>query len=274
VETDPTPSNPDHIRELRRGDPTLPAALARDWPADIPALYVQGEWPVPGCAIAIVGTTTPTPPAQRWAFDFAAEAATRGWVVVSGLARGIDAAAHLGALSVGGRTVAVVADGHDVIYPVEHQALARRMVRSGGAVVSISPAGTHGGRHGLLLRNRITSALSLVAVTVQSRAWDGAMATLRHAYRQGKVIAALVPLDGTDHLQWRGNDLLLGTRAPWREHQQEWTPAVPIWPEQGIGAFLDDIERVPEPLDGQSYRPETPRETQARLLEIAAPYRP
>jgi len=264
--------NPPAVRIIRPGDPQLPEALARVWPDAIPALYVQGQWPVADRAIAIVGSTTPTSAARQWAYRFAGEAAARGWTVVSGLALGIDGAAHQGALDAGGTTVAVVADGHDTIFPVEHRGLARRLLDNGGTVVSIAPRGTHGGRNGLLLRNQITSALSQIVVTAQSRAWDGAMATLRHGYRQGKIIAALVPLDSTDDIRWRGNDLVLRSRSPWREHERDWVPAVPIWPEDDIGDFFERAEQARSARTAAESPPPGSRATQARLLEASATY--
>jgi DNA processing protein len=246
--------------------------LAGVWPDTIPALYVQGVWPVAERAITIVGTTTPTGPARQWAYRFAGEAASRGWTVVSGLALGIDGAAHHGALDANGRTVAVVADGAGCLSPIEHRALAGRIVRGGGTIVSISPPGMRGGRSGLLVRNQVTSALSQIVVTAQSRAWDGAMATLRHGFRQGKLIAALVPLEGSDHIRWRGNDLLLRKRSPWREHEQQWVPAIPIWPDDDFATFFQRIETVLSEPGGPRYPERGPRTTQIRLLESVAPY--
>lgn len=260
------------IREIHRDDTSVPAALQRAWPDTVSALYVQGTWPVDDRAIAIVGTTSPTQAAWNVAHLLAREAARRGWTVVSGLAHGIDAAAHLGSLAEGGRTIAVVADGHDRLFPADHRPLARRMIQEGGAVVSISPIGHNGGRAGLLLRNQVTSGLSRIVVAGQARAWDGAMATLRHGFRQGRIIAAVVPLDGAEHTAWRGNDLLLGKRSPWREHAGDWSPAIPIWPDDGIARFFEELECGPGLLDEPRHRNETPRETQARLLEATAAY--
>jgi DNA processing protein len=260
------------VREIERGDASVSAALAGVWPDAIPALYVQGDWPLDQRAITIVGTTTPAPAARQWAHRFAGEAAARGWIVVSGLALGIDGAAHQGALDAGGRTVAVVADGADALFPVEHRTLARRILREGGSIVSVSPPGTHGGRSGLLLRNQITSALSQIVITAQSRAWDGAMATLRHGFRQGKLIAALVPLEGTDHIRWRGNDLLLRKRSPWRDCERQWVPALPIWPDENFETFFEKVEQALEDGSDIRYPPRASGETQIRLLESIAPY--
>ncbi len=272
VDLEDRPSPPFSIREIPRGDADVPIHLASVWPEAIPSLFVQGAWPAPERAITIVGTTSPAPTARAWAYRLAGEGASRGWAVVSGLALGIDGAAHRGALDAGGITIGVVADGPDCLFPVQHRALAERMLQSGGTIVSISPPGTRAGRPGLLLRNQITSALGQVVITAQSRAWDGAMATLRHGFRQGRIIAALVPPDDADPVAWRGNDLLLRRRSPWREYERQWVPALPIWPGDDVGAFFAELDQALESGTYLRYPPETPRETQIRLLETIAPY--
>jgi hypothetical protein len=98
------------------------------------------------------------------------------------------------------------------------------------------------------------------------------MATLRYGFRQGKTIAALVPLDGADHIRWRGNDLLLRTRSPWREYERQWVPALPIWPDEEFGAFFERVEGALESRAETRYAPKESRETQIRLLEAVARY--
>ena len=150
-------------------EPGYPPLLARldDAPA---ALAVLGD-PVPlsGRAVAIVGSRNASLNGQRMAETLAADLARAGVVVVSGLARGIDAAAHLGALGVG-HTVACVAGGLDQPYPPENAPLQARIVAEGGAVVSEAPLGTAPQARHFPRRNRVIAGLSLGVVVVGSGA--------------------------------------------------------------------------------------------------------
>jgi DNA processing protein len=110
-----------------------------------------------------------------------------GLTIVSGLARGIDAEAHRGALEVGGRTVAVLACGVDGIYPPEHRALADEITID-GVVLSEMPLGTSPRRELFPLRNRIISGLSLAVIVVEARRRSGSLITVRHALNQGREV--------------------------------------------------------------------------------------
>ena len=120
----------------------------------LPELRTKGRWPPPeGPRAAIVGSRRPSPYGEAVAEQLALELARAGVVVISGLALGIDAAAHRGALNAGGITLAVLGTGLDVIYPMAHTPLAEAIVAGGGALVSQFPDGTAPRRHNFPARN-------------------------------------------------------------------------------------------------------------------------
>jgi len=141
--------------------------------------------------VAIVGTRQCTEYGRRLAFEWASACAEAGWVVVSGLARGIDAAAHRGALAVGGRTVAVLGCGPDVRYPRQHAGLHREIVDRGGAVVTEYPPGAEPLPWRFPPRNRIISGLSAAVVVVESAASGGSLSTAARAVAQGRMVFAV-----------------------------------------------------------------------------------
>lgn len=140
-----------------------------------------------GPGIAIVGARAATEPARQTARRLARELAAQGLSIISGLARGIDAAAHRGALEAGGRTIAVLACGPDRIYPPEHRGLAREICER-GAVVSELPLGAPPKRSHFPLRNRLISGLSLGVIVVEARRRSGSLITVRHALNQGRDV--------------------------------------------------------------------------------------
>lgn len=166
--------------------------------ANAPALlYVTGD-PAAldrGPAVAVVGSRKPTPAGLEHAHRFARELAAAGFTIVSGLARGVDAAAHRGALEAGGVTVAVLGCGPDRVYPAEHTDLAAQ-VRDSGAVVSEFPVGTPPrGKH-FPQRNRIISGLALGALVVEADERSGSLSTARWAADQGREVFAVPgPID-------------------------------------------------------------------------------
>lgn len=146
-------------------------------------LTVRGAIPAP--LVAIVGTRTPSPDAATAAFAVARLLAETGIGVVSGLALGIDAAAHRGCLAGGGRTVAVLGHGLDAaIYPAQHAALAE-VIAQRGALVSPFPPETLLTRATLLARNRWIAELASAVWVVQTGTPGGALAAAAHARRQG-----------------------------------------------------------------------------------------
>ena len=154
-------------------------------------LYIEGSL-APGDkkAIAIVGTRTPTQYGKNLAAQFSYELSKLGYTIVSGMARGIDTAVHTAALGAGGRTIAVVGNGLDVIYPPENKQLFLRII-SQGAVISEFPEGTKPLPKNFLARNRIISGLALGVLIVEGRRRSGTLSTATHAANQGREVFAV-----------------------------------------------------------------------------------
>src|SRR5438045_8886987 len=134
-----------------------------------PPLRAKGRWPPPeGPRVAIVGSRRPSPYGEAVAEQLGLELARSGVIVVSGLALGIDAAAHRGALNGGGVTIAVMGTGVDVIYPAAHSVLAESILEAGGALVRQLPNGTTPRRHNFPARNYTMAALSDAVVVVEA----------------------------------------------------------------------------------------------------------
>jgi DNA processing protein len=156
--------------------------------------------------VAVVGARNASASGRRLARDLAAGLAEAGVIVVSGMARGIDAAAHLGALDKG--TVAVLAGGADYVYPEENRSLYEALLRD-GAVVAELPLGTEPQARHFPRRNRIISGMSLGVVVVEAAAKSGSLITARFALEQGRDVFA-VPGSPLDPRSRGCNDLLRG----------------------------------------------------------------
>ena len=178
------------VKFLRRGTDEYPQAVQRI--CDPPLLlYCQGDLqPRDELAVAIVGARRCTVYGKQQAEKLAAALAQAGVTIVSGLARGIDAAAHQGALSVDGRTIAVMGTGLAEIYPPEHRELAEQVVAHGAMLTEFTLAQrAHAGL--FPQRNRIISGLSLAVVIVEASRSSGALHTARHAMEQGREVLAV-----------------------------------------------------------------------------------
>jgi DNA processing protein len=180
----------EEVRVVPRGDAVYPPPL-EDIPDPPCLVYVKGTIePRDQLAIALVGSRRCTPYGMRVAERLAAALARVGITVVSGLARGIDAAAHRGALKAGGRTLAVLANGLARIYPPEHDELARQVVDA-GALISEMPMG-QGPLAGLFpQRNRIISGLCLGVVVIEATPRSGSLSTAHHAMEQNREVFAV-----------------------------------------------------------------------------------
>ncbi|MBI2370935.1 MAG: DNA-protecting protein DprA [Deltaproteobacteria bacterium] len=171
-------------------DPTYPRGL-RVIPDPPPFLYVRGAlMPEDWRAVAMVGSREASSYGLAAAERLAAELALRGITVVSGLARGIDAAAHRGALAVGGRTLAVLGCGLDRVYPAAHQDLAEA-VRAQGALLGEFPPGTPPLPEHFPVRNRLISGLALGVIVVEAAERSGSLITARAALDQGREVFAV-----------------------------------------------------------------------------------
>lgn len=166
-------------------------ALLRRMPSPPACLFVVGDanalWQP---QVAVVGSRAPSAGGRDNARDFAAALARAGFAVTSGLATGIDAAAHLGALEAGGATLAVVATGPDLVYPPGHRDLAARIARH-GAVISEFPPGTQARREHFPSRNRIIAGLALGTLVVEAAERSGALITARMAGDAGREVFAI-----------------------------------------------------------------------------------
>lgn len=178
------------IQVLTWDDQDYPDRL-REIDQSPPVLYVRGQLSQEDFpSIAIVGTRRITQYGRQVARELASELARTGFTVVSGLARGVDAVAHEAALEAGGRSIAVLGSGVDVIYPPENRRLAEQMIAN-GAVVSDYPPGTQPEAMNFPPRNRIISALAHAVVVVEAGEKSGALITAAFAADQGREVFAV-----------------------------------------------------------------------------------
>jgi DNA processing protein len=278
-------------RYLFLGLPGYPAALA-EVPTAPPALIVRGDRAlVDRPVVAMVGARNASAAACRFARGLAADLAARGVAVVSGLARGIDTAAHQGALggNGGGGTVGVIAGGIDIVYPPENAAL-QEEVATRGLLIAEQPPGTEPRARHFPYRNRIIAGLAQAVVVVEAAPKSGSLITARHAGDYGREVLAVPgsPLDpraqGCNQLI-RDGATLIQTADDVMEAVRPIDPRARTLAEPGGGAWsapraadADDRDReavrallgpVPVPVDEivrQSARP--PAIVQTVLLEL------
>lgn len=184
-------SLPTDARFVIPGDLEWPQQLG-DLQAPPVGLYVRGEADLRMLSlssIAIVGSRAASPYGVRVASDVAADLCERGWSIISGAAFGIDAAAHRGALAVGGLTAAVLANGVDEAYPRAHTDLIGR-IRESGVVISEVPPGSHPTRARFLTRNRLIAALTRGTVVVEAALRSGSLRTAAQAEELMRVVMA------------------------------------------------------------------------------------
>ena len=150
-------------------------------------------------AVAIVGSRSMTPRGKKLAHDYSFYLARKGTTIVSGLAIGVDTEAHKGALAAGGRTIAVIASGLDIIYPKENKDLAQKIIAS-GCLVSEFEEGTPPVGKNFLARNRIIAALSKAVVVIEGERRSGTLSTASHAADLGVEVFAIPGSPATDWL--------------------------------------------------------------------------
>jgi len=154
-------------------------------------IYVRGELSNGLPSVAIVGTRKATTEGKRLAENIAYEIASCGVSIASGLAMGIDTAAHRGALRANGTTVAVLGNGIDSVYPVQNEKLAEDIIKNGGAVISEYGPGEPSFKGRFLERNRIISGISLGTVVIEAPLRSGALNTAKFAGEQGRHVFAI-----------------------------------------------------------------------------------
>lgn len=255
-------------REMARAD-DLEASLISPWDDrfpnrlreiyDPPAfLWMRGTLPKEARPmVTVVGTRRCTDYGRAQAHHFGAELARRGFTVVSGLAYGIDAAAHKGALDAGGRTIAVLGSGVGRIYPQKHTALAERITESGAVLseygLDADPDAPH-----FPERNRIVSGLALGTLVVESHAEGGALITARFALEQNREVFALPgPITkgssrGTNRLIQKGHAKLVLEISDLLEELPEVTVKEPA--EVDADAIATGTRPDPDDLSGEAER--------------------
>jgi len=194
-------------------------------------LYVKGAWSecLDQPCVAIVGSRKSSTYGQNAASMLARDLAQRGVTIVSGFARGIDAAAHRGAIEGGGRTVAVIGTGIDEVYPRDHKKLADEVLDTGGAIVTQFPLATPPVSENFPYRNRIISGLSLGVVVVEAAESSGSLITARLAMEQNREVFA-VPGNITSRNSFGTNYLIKGAGAKliqqWQDIAAELPPQI------------------------------------------------
>ena len=242
------------------GDPRYPRPLREIFDPPI-ALFARGRVELfESLSLAIVGTRRPTPYGVAAAERLAADMAHAGLAIVSGMARGIDTAAHKGALSVGGETVAVLGCGVDVVYPSENRKLAAELAAK-GLIVSEFPMGAVAFPQNFPIRNRIISGMSVGVMVVEGAQYSGSAITAKLAMDQGREVFA-VPGNITSKLSW-GPNLLIKQGA---RLVQDWNDVIADLPAD---ARRQLIEKGRQRLLGEDG--ETAGGSQASLLDSCGP---
>jgi DNA processing protein len=247
------------------GDAHYPASLLNI--ADPPLmLYMMGSLvPRPEASasqglagipcLAIVGSRNPTPQGQINGTQFSQALSAAGWCVVSGLAMGVDGAAHEGALNAGGSTVAVVGTGLDRVYPRKHLALAHRIAER-GLIVSEFALGTPPLTANFPRRNRLIAGLSQGTLVIEAAPQSGSLITARLAAEQGKEVFAI---PGSIHSPLsRGCHLLIKQGAKLVESAQDVLEELPALPGKLPRPEMDGADRPPDSTPALDAQPDTP----------------
>ncbi len=244
---------PDH-HLITFADAAYPELL-RQIPDPPPVLFVRGRTDILcGPQLAMVGSRNPTAAGRRTAREFAVHLARSGLTITSGLAIGIDAASHEGALQAGGVTIAVCANGLDVVYPARHAELAARIAQT-GAVLSEFPPGMPPLPEHFPRRNRIISGLSVGTLVVEAAVRSGSLITARLANEQGREVFAI---PGSIH-----NPLARGCHRLLKDGAKLVESAADILDEL---APLAAINAAAQPTSDASMQDDAPLDDEYRLL--------
>lgn len=240
-------------------DGVYPALLRETYDPPV-VLYVKGAWAecLERPCVAMVGSRRCSTYGQNAALMLSRELARRGVTIVSGLARGIDAAAHRGALEAGGKTVAVMGTGLDQFYPRDHSKLALQVLKSGGALVTQFPLSTPPVSENFPYRNRVISGLSLGVVVVEAAENSGSLITARLAMEQNREVFA-VPGNITSRNSFGTNYLIKGAGAKlvqaWQDIAAELPAEVaaqllpPPSKKKKKGELVDQLQLTPSDLN-------------------------
>lgn len=194
-------------RIIAFGDPEYPPRLKQIYDPPV-VLYVRGDADILSqAALAVVGTRHPTAYGMGMAERLSCDLAARGIIITSGMARGVDTAAHRGALAARGKTVAVFGTGINVLYPRENSRLAEQILALGGALVSEFAVDTFAAPQNFPIRNRIISGMSIGVLVVEAGEYSGTRITARCALEQNRDVFA-VPGNVTNRNSWGPNTLI------------------------------------------------------------------
>jgi DNA processing protein len=239
----------DRCRLLNWTEPEYPQTLLQIYDPPV-MLYVRGDAQILNQpSIGIVGTRRPTLYGTQMAERLGRELAARGLIVVSGMARGIDAISHQGVMAVNGRAVGVLGTGIDVCYPKENRKLYEKVLER-GAILSEFPLGTHPAPENFPVRNRIVAGMPLGVVVVEGAQYSGSLITARLAMEFGREVFA-VPGNVTQPVSFAPNLLI----------------------KQGAKLVTngeDVIEELPTPVRAVLVRAEAPETEQRNLLAAAS----
>jgi DNA processing protein len=194
-------------RIVTPADPEFPTRLLEIYDPPM-CLYVRGDASIlakPG--IAVVGTRHPTPYGLGMSERLSCDLSAHGLIIISGLARGVDTAAHRGTVNAKGKTIAVFGTGVDVMYPRENGKLAEQILSCGGALISEFPIGSFAAPQNFPIRNRIISGLSVGVLVLEAGEYSGTRITARCALEQSREVYA-VPGNVTNKLSWGPNTLI------------------------------------------------------------------
>ncbi|MBI2815498.1 MAG: DNA-protecting protein DprA [Acidobacteria bacterium] len=217
-------------------------------------LYVRGDVTLlGGPSVGIVGSRRPTPYGRAMAQKLGGDLASRGLVITSGMARGIDSAAHQGCLEAGGKTIAVLGCGIDVVYPAENKKLFSTIMGK-GLLVSEFPLGSFPAPQNFPIRNRIISGLSLGLIVVEAAQYSGSLITARLAMEQNREVFG-VPGSITNKNSW-GPHILIKQGA---KLVQDWQDVVDELPAEVRERILHPLiaNHATESVTGASVRAET-----------------
>ncbi|RXH55028.1 Rossmann fold nucleotide-binding protein Smf [Granulicella sibirica] len=228
-------------------DPAYPERLREIF--DPPAvLWIRGNPGILGLpGIAVVGTRQPTPYGAGMAERLSRDLALRKLIILSGMARGVDTAAHKGAIDARGATVAVWGTGIDVIYPKENKRLAEQIVETGGAIVSEYPLGTFPAPQNFPIRNRILSGMSVGVLVIEAGEHSGTRITARCAMEQNRDVYA-VPGNVTNRNAWGPNTLIKqGAKltATWEDIWEDLPSHIRLALEDALHATGADESKLP-----------------------------
>jgi DNA processing protein len=195
------------IKKTRETDKNFPHFL-KNIPNSPKELYFLGSLlKKDDIPIAIVGTRKATKKGLEITKNISFNLSKRGFTIVSGLAKGIDTVAHKSALKAGGKTIAVLANGLDTIYPKENKKLAKEIILQGGGIISEYPEKTELKPYRFLERNRIVSGISIAVLIIEAPIRSGTLSTANHGLKQGKEIF-VIP-GSVDNINYQGSHKLI-----------------------------------------------------------------